>query len=107
MRALGSGPRAVFTAAELACRRDRELAFWAGLPGAAEVRARIGRRYAETIAAAERREARAARVERIEAALDEAETTLAGRLHREVQPVTEVDCLIVPHVERGIVRAED
>ena len=107
MRALGSGPRPVFTAAELTARRDRELAFWAGLPGAAEVRARIGRRYAETIAAAERREARAARVTRIEAALDDAEAALPGphRL-REAQQVAEVDRVVVSHAEVAAVATD-
>ncbi len=78
MRAMGSGPRAVLTAADLAARRDRELTFWVGLPGAGPIQDRIGRRYAETIAAAERREARAARIGRIEAALGQAEATLGA-----------------------------
>jgi hypothetical protein len=76
MRAMGSGARPVFTAAELAGRRDRELAFWANLPGASDIRDRISRGYAEAIAAAERREARASQVERIDAALDQTETAL-------------------------------
>jgi len=108
MRAMGSGPRPILPVAALCAHRDRELAFWAGLPGVTPVRDRIGRRYAEKIAAAERREARAARVTRIEAALDDAEAALAGELHRlqEARQVSEVDRLVVPHAEVAAVRTD-
>ncbi len=104
MRAMGSGPRPTLTAAALAVRRDGELAFWAGLPGAARIQDRISHRYADKIAAAERREARAARVVRIDAALDEAEAALY-RL-QEAQQVMEIDRLVVPHAEVAAVGAD-
>ncbi len=78
MRAMGSGPRPALSAAELDQRRERELGFWAGLPGAAQVRIRVGQRFDRKIAAAEGRAARAATVARIEAALDRAEAALAA-----------------------------
>lgn len=79
MRAMGTGTGAgpAPTPEALQARRDSDLAFWRGLPGADAVRACLARRYADRIAAAERLQARAARVARIEAALDTAETALA------------------------------
>lgn len=76
MRAMGSGDRPDFTVADLRARRDRELLWWRGLPGAGAIRARIRRRYDAAIAVAERKAQRAARSLRIAAALDRVETAL-------------------------------
>lgn len=77
MRALGSGRPPDANSEVLCRRRDRELAFWAGLPGVEQLRQGIERRYAARIADAERQADREIRIAAVEAALDQAEATLA------------------------------
>jgi hypothetical protein len=82
MRAMGTGAGPPPGSMALKARLAEDLAFWDGLPGADRVRAGLVRRYAERIAAAERREARATALAGIETALNAAEAALESARYR-------------------------